>query len=341
MMRFAPEPPAVADPPAAGLLLANLGSPAAPRATAVRSFLRQFLADPRVVELPRLRWCLLRNLVILPFRPYRAARSYRRIWTDKGSPLVVTARHQAADLEWELAQKTDRPLPVFSGMRYGKPSIKAALDVLRRRGCRRILVIPLFPQYSATTTASVFDEVMRELSTWRRMPELRTVSDYHNHPAYISALASSLQDLWQSGGTPRRLLLSFHGLPVRYAEAGDPYPEQCRRTATSLAGHLELDPTSIVTAFQSRFGREPWVGPNTDDLLRKWGREYLDRLDVMCPGFAADCLETLGEINITGRKTFEKAGGGSFRYVPALNRRSEHITALAEIALEHLGGWIE
>ena len=339
-MRFAPEPPAVADPPAAGVLLANLGSPAAPRAAAVRSFLRQFLADPRVVELPRLRWWLLRNLVLLPFRPFRAARSYRRIWTDKGSPLVVTGRHQAADLEWELARRTNRPLPVFSGMRYGKPSIKAALDVLRRRGCRRILVLPLFPQYSATTTASVFDEVMRELSTWRRLPEVRTISDYHDHPAYLGALVSSLRDLWQSGGTPRRLLLSFHGLPVRYAEAGDPYPEQCRRTAAALTELLDIDRRNIVTAFQSRFGREPWVGPNTSDLLRKWGREYLDRLDVMCPGFAADCLETLEEIDITGRMTFEKAGGGSFRYVPALNRRSEHISALAEIATEHLGGWI-
>ena len=340
MMRFAPEPPAVADPPVAGILLVNLGSPAAPKAAAVRSFLRHFLADPRVVELPRFRWWLLRNLVILPFRPFRAARAYRRIWTEEGSPLVITGRQQAADLEWKIAQQIDRPLPVFSGMRYGKPSIKAALDVLRRRGCRRILVLPLFPQYSATTTASVFDEVMRELSTWRRYPELRTITEYHDHPAYLSALVSSLQDLWQSGGKPRRLLLSFHGLPVRYVEAGDPYPEQCRRTAAALADRLDLDPKSIVTAFQSRFGREPWVGPNTNDLLRKWGHENLDRLDVMCPGFAADCLETLEEIDIAGRKIFDKAGGGAFRYVPALNRRSDHISALAEIAIEHLGGWI-
>jgi ferrochelatase len=326
MMRFAPEPPAVADPPVAGLLLANLGSASAPNAKAVRSFLRLFLADPRVVEIPRFRWWLLRNLVILPFRPFRSARAYRRIWTD--------------DLEWEIGRRIDRPLPVFSGMRYGKPSIEAALNVLRRRGCRRILVLPMFPQYSATTTASVFDEVMRELSNWRRVPELRTISDYHDHPAYIGALASSLQDLWKSGGKPRRLLLSFHGLPVRYAEAGDPYPEQCHRTATALTGRLDIDPKRIVTVFQSRFGREPWVGPETDDLLRKLGREKTDKLDVMCPGFAADCLETLEEIDVTGRKIFEKAGGGSFRYVPALNRRSVHIEALAEIAIEHLGGWI-
>lgn len=339
-MRYAPEPPAVADPPVAGLLLANLGSPSAPKAAAVRSFLRQFLADPRVVEIPRFRWWLLRNLVILPFRPFRTARAYRRIWTDEGSPLVVLGRQQAADLEWEIGRRIDRPLPVFSGMRYGKPSIEAALDVLRRRGCRRILVLPLFPQYSATTTASVFDAVTRELSTWRRVPELRTLADYHDHPAYIGALASSLLDLWQSGGKPRRVLLSFHGLPVRYADAGDPYPEQCRRTAAALGGRLDIDSKSIVLAFQSRFGREPWVGPDTAELLRKWGREHLDRLDVMCPGFAADCLETLEEVNVTGRKSFEKAGGGSFRYVPALNRRADHIAALAEIAIEHLGGWI-
>jgi ferrochelatase len=339
-MRYSPEPPAVADPPVAGLLLANLGSPTAPTAKAVRSYLREFLADPRVVEIPRLRWWILRNLVILPLRPLRAARAYRRIWTDEGSPLIVIGRQQAADLEWEIGRRIDRILPVFSGMRYGRPSIKAALDVLRRRGCRRILVLPLYPQYSATTTASVFDEVMRELKNWRRVPELRTIADYHDHPSYVQALAASLQDVWRMGGKPRRLLLSFHGIPVRYADAGDPYPEHCRRTSAALVRHLDIDPKSIVTAFQSRFGREPWVEPETVELLRTWGNEHLDRLDVMCPGFAADCLETLEEIDIVGRKIFEKAGGGSFRYVPALNRRPDHIAALAEIAIEHLGGWV-
>jgi len=283
---------------------------------------------------------LIRNLFILPFRPIRGARAYRRIWTDEGSPLIVTCRQQAADLEWEIGRRIDRPLPVFSGMRHGKPSIDAALNVLRRRGCRRILVLPLFPQYSATTTASVFDEVTRELSTWRRVPELRTIADYHDHPAYIGALASSLDDLWKVKKKPRRLLLSFHGLPTRYVDAGDPYPEQCRRTSAALAGRLDFDSKSIVTSYQSRFGREPWLEPETAGLLKKWGKEHVDRLDVMCPGFAADCLETLEEIDVVGRKTFEKAGGGSFRYVSALNRRSDHIAALAEIAIEHLGGWI-
>jgi ferrochelatase len=339
-MRYSPEPPAVADPPVAGLLLVNHGSPFAPKARAVRSFLGQSLADPRVVENPRIGWWLRRNLLILPFKPLRTARAYRRIWTDEGSPIVVTGRHQAADLEWEIGRRIDRPLPVFSGMLYGRPSIDAALDVLRRRGCRRLLVLPLFPQYSATTTASVFDKVMRELTTWRRVPELRTVADYHDHPAYIGALASSLQDVWRSGAKPRKLLLSFRGLPTRYAEAGDPYPEQCKRTSSVLAAHVEIDPNTIFTAFQPGVGGKAWVGPDTENHLLNWGRKKVDRVDVMCPGFAADCYETLEEIDVVGRKIFEKAGGGSFRYVPALNRRPDHISALAEIAIEHLGGWV-
>jgi ferrochelatase len=339
-MRYSAEPPAVADPPVAGLLLVNHGSPSAPKAQAIRSFLRQFLSDRRVVESPRIGWRLLRNLVIVPFKSLRAARAYRRLWTDEGSPIIVTGRYQAADVEWEIGRRIDRPLPVFSGMRYGRPSIEAALDVLRRRGCRRLLVLPLFPQYSATTTASVFDEVMRELATWRRVPELRTIADYHDHPAYIGALASSLQDVWRSGGKPRKLLLSFRGLPARYAEAGDPYPEQCKRTSSALAAHIDIDPKTIFTAFQPGLGGTNWIGPETAEHLRNWGRQKTERVDVMCPGFAADCHETLEEIDVVGRKIFEKAGGGSFRYVPALNRRSDHIAALAEIAIEHLGGWV-
>ncbi|HSO24843.1 MAG TPA: ferrochelatase [Chondromyces sp.] len=339
-MPYLAEPPEISNPPPAGVLLVNLGSPSASSATAVRAYLREFLADPRVVELPRFRWWLIRNLFVLPLRPFRSARLYRRVWSPEGSPLVVASRHQAADLEWELVRRLDRPLPVFAGMRYGKPSIEAALGVLRRRGCRRILVLPLFPQYSAATTGSALDEVFRELSRMRRIPDLRTVNDYHDHPAYIDALASSVHQAWADGGAPRRLLISFHGIPERYVEAGDPYVEQCRTTAERLAERLDLDPEHIVTAFQSRFGREPWVGPETAALLRQWGRDRLDSLDVVCPGFAADCLETLEEIAIAGARTFTKPGGGRFRYIAALNRRPEHIAALAEIVIEQLGGWV-
>jgi ferrochelatase len=339
-MRYSSEPPAVADPPAAGILLANRGSPTAPTAKAVRTFFREVLADPRLFEKSRLRWWFKRNLFVLPLRPLSDARAYRKIWTDEGPPLVISSRGQAADLECEIGRRIDRPLPVFAGMRYGRPSIKAALDVLRRRGCRRILVLPLFPQYSTITTASVFDLVMRELASWRRVPELRTIAEYHDHPAYIGALASILHGLWQSGGKPRRLLLSYPGIPTSSAEAGDPYPEQCRRSSSVLAHHLGIDPKTVVTAFQSRLGCEPLIEPETTSLLRTWGKEHIDPVDVMGPGFAADCFETLQEIDVTARRAFKKAGGGSFRYVPALNRRPEHIAALAEIAVEHLVGWV-
>ena len=338
-MRFSSEPAAPEHPPA-GVLLANVGSPAAPTPAAVRAYLAQFLADPRVVELPRLRWWLLRNLVVLPLRPRRSARLYARIWTPEGSPLVVIARRQAAALSHELTLRFGEDLPVVSGMGYGEPSIAQALDDLRRQGCRRILVLPLFPQYSATTTASVFDAVTRELRSWRRVPELRTVSDYHDHPAYIRAVADSIEETWSREGRPERLLLSFHGLPTRYIEAGDPYHDQCRTTAALLTDALDIEPERIVTGFQSRFGRESWIEPATTTLLEEWGRQSLDGLDVVCPGFAADCLETLEEIGITGREIFSDAGGKRFRYIPAPNDRPGHIAALADVAVQNLGGWI-
>jgi ferrochelatase len=283
---------------------------------------------------------LIRNLFVLPFRPYKTARGYRRIWTDDGSPLVAMGRHQAADLEWQLGQRIDRPVPVFTGMRYGKPSISAALGVLRRRGCRKILVLPLYPQYSATTTASAFDEVFREITTWRRVPELRTVAGYHDHPAYIGALVSSIYDVWKDGGNPHQLLVSFHGLPTRYIEAGDPYEDRCRATAALIKARLEFDSGRIDTVFQSRFGREKWTEPYLTNVLRELGKAKLPSLDIVCPGFAADCLETLDEIGVAASKIFTKAGGGTLRYIPALGRRPDHIAALAEISIEHLGGWI-
>ncbi len=336
---------AVSNPPArthpAGILIANVGSPAAPTAGAVRAFLRRFLGDPRVVELPRLRWWLLRNLFVLPFRPRRSAELYRRIWSPEGSPLLVTTGRQAAALEEELARRHGERLPVALGMAYGTPFIAEGLRELRERGCVRVLILPLFPQYSGTTTASVFDAVSRELVTWRRVPELRFVAGYHDHRAYIDALAASVEQTWREGGTPSRLLLSFHGLPVRYVDAGDPYPAQCRRTAGLLTNALDIEHDRVVTGFQSRFGREPWLEPATDALLRTWGSEGLEGLDVLCPGFAADCLETLEEIALSGRDTFELAGGRKFRYLPALNDRPDHIAALADVADRHLAGWVE
>jgi ferrochelatase len=290
--------------------------------------------------MPRLTWWFLRTFLILPFRPRRSAALYRKIWTSEGSPLLAISRRQASGLERELTDHFGRRLPVAAGMGYGEPSIYTALNKLRRVGCRKILVLPLFPQYSATTTGSVFDAVADELSRWRRVPELRTVSDYHDHPAYIRALATSLDEIWRDRGRPQRLLLSFHSLPVRYIEAGDPYRDQCHATASMLAEVLDFDARSIVTGFQSRFGREPWIGPATDALLEESGRDGFNGLDVVCPGFAADCLETLEEIAITGRDIFERSGGKKFRYIPALNDRTDHISALARIAINHLGTWV-
>ncbi len=339
VMPLTPVPAALSEPPSVGILLVNLGSPEAPTIRATRAYLRQFLADPRVVELPRFRWWLIRNFFILPLRPMRSARAYKRIWTNEGSPLINTGRHQAADLEWQLSKRIGKPAPVFAGMRYGKPSIEAALGVLERRGCEKILVLPLYPQYSGSTTGSSLEQVFRRLGGQRCIPELRTVSDYHDHPAYISSIVSSIHDRWEEDGKPERLLISFHGLPERYVAAGDPYEDQCRATAALITEQVDLADENIVIGFQSRFGREPWIGLETSSLLRDWGREGLESLDVVCPGFAADCLETLEEIDIAGRKVFCKAGGGRFRYIQALNRRPDHISALAEVAIEHLRGW--
>jgi ferrochelatase len=293
-----------------------------------------------VVELPAARWWLIRNLFILPFRPYRTARAYRKIWSKEGAPLVSTSRFLAADLEWELGKRSGSKIPVFAAMRYGKPSIAAGLDVLRRRGCQRLLVLPLYPQYSATTTATAFDEVFRAVASWRKVPELRTIADYHDHPAYVGALASSLYAVWKEDGLPARLVISFHGLPQSYVDAGDPYYEQCQVTSALLADRLEFDSKFIHTAYQSRFGRQPWIEPSLKDTLRDIGREKTEGVHVICPGFPVDCLETLEEVAIAGAKLFTKAGGDGFRYIPALNRNPEHVSALAEIAIEHLSGWV-
>jgi ferrochelatase len=339
-MLYADEPPAVSEPPPVGVLMANLGSPDAPTARASRSFLRQFLADPRVVELPRLRWWLLRQLIILPLRPLASARAYRRIWTDDGAPLVIMSRFQAADLEWELSTRTGHKIPVFAAMRYGRPSVAAGLDVLRRRGCRRLLILPLYPQYSAATTATVLDAVFDELSRWRRIPEMRTISEYYDHPAYIGALVSSLYRVWKESGKPDRLLASYHGLPQSSIDAGDPYEDQCRGTTSLLAARLEFEKDRILTVFQSRFGRQKWTEPALEDTLRELASQGVDSVHVICPGFAADCLETLDEVDGGARKVFGKAGGSDFHYIPALNRDPEHISALAEIVVEHLSGWV-
>lgn len=324
-----------------GILLANLGTPDAPTPAALRQYLGEFLWDPRVVEYPRALWWLLLHGVILNVRPRRSARLYAKVWTEEGSPLLAIGRRQASALAAEMARRLPSrpPLHVALGMRYGTPSIRTALEDLRERGCRRLLVLPLYPQYFAGTTGSTFDAVFDVLKTWRWLPEFRTLGHYHDDPAYISALAQSVRDTWERDGEPQRLLLSFHGIPVRYARAGDPYAEQCKRTAALLTAALGLGSDRCSTSFQSRFGREAWLEPFTDSTLKQWGASGVESVDVVCPGFAADCLETLEEIRILNRGFFLAAGGKRFRYIPALNDRADHIQALAGIAARHLQGW--
>ncbi len=330
----APESPARAGG-RAGVLLANLGTPAAPTAAALRPYLRQFLGDRRVVEASPALWWVILNLVILPLRPRRSARLYRAIWTEDGSPLLTMSRRQAEG----IARRLGPEVPVALGMRYGSPSIAEALAELDRAACGRILVLPLYPQYSATTTASTFDALFAELGRWRRVPEVQTVSSYAGDPGYLAALAASVQEDFDRNGLPERLLLSFHGIPRRYALAGDPYPRECSRTAVELAARLELPPGRWKMAFQSRFGREPWLKPYADRLLERWGGAGLDGVAVLCPGFAADCLETLEEMAVTNRELFHAAGGGAYRYVPALNDRPDHLDAIATLLDRRLSTW--
>ncbi len=328
-------------PPTFGVLLTNLGSPTAPTTRAVRAYLREFLADRRVVDLPRLRWWLIRNLFIIPFRAPRSARLYRAIWTTDGSPLVATTRSIGGALATRLKDGSGAGAPVSVAMRYGSPSISDGLTDLAEGGCTRILVLPLYPQYSDTTTASTSDAIEDALQGWNLAPEIRTVVSYHDHPAYLTALHSVIRGFWEEHGPADRLLMSFHGLPKRYAEAGDPYPKQCAATARRLATRLDLAPGRWHMAYQSKFGREPWLQPALDDRLATWARRGVDGVDVVCPGFAADCLETLEEVAMTSRERFEAAGGRRFRYIPALNHGWEHITALAEIVADHTRDWLE
>jgi len=318
-----------------GILLTNLGTPDAPTPDALRRYLREFLWDPRVVEEPRWKWWLILNGIILNTRPARSAAAYKSVWTEKGSPLMSHSLDQQAGLQGALGDRVHVEL----AMRYGNPSIASGLQALREKGCSHILVLPLYPQYSATTTGSTFDAVADELKAWRRVPELRMVSSYHDHPAYIAALAASVRRYWGEHGRPQRLLMSFHGIPQRYFDNGDPYPCLCRKTGRLLAEALELKEGEWLVSYQSRFGREPWVTPYTDETLKAWGAEGAGRVDVICPGFSADCLETIEEIGEENRGYFIEAGGGEYHYIPALNADKLHLKALAEIATAHLHGW--
>lgn len=323
-----------------GVLLTNVGTPAAPTASALRPYLAQFLGDERVIEYPPWLWRPLLHGVILNTRPRRSARLYQRVWTEEGSPLLVILRRQAERLQEALAA-LPVPVRVAVGLRYGDPSIAAGLRELDAAGARRVLAFPLYPQYSATTTATSLDAVFDELKTWRWMPELRTINHYHDRPDYIAALAASVRQHWAASGRPQRLLISFHGIPRDYFTDGDPYYCECQKTARLLVAALALEPEEYAVTFQSRFGPSEWLQPYTDRTLEAWGRQGLAHVDALCPGFSADCLETVDEVGTEGGHAFREAGGGELHYIPALNDRPDHIAVLAGIIREHLGGWLE
>jgi protoporphyrin/coproporphyrin ferrochelatase len=322
-----------------GVLLVNLGTPDAPTTAAVRSFLREFLSDSRVVEAPRWLWWLALNGVILQIRPPRSAHAYRQIWTDEGSPLLVHSRALANKLRHQL-QAVSGSFQLALGMSYGSPSIPSALAQLREAGMRRLLVLPLYPQYSATTTASVFDRVTRELQQWRWVPELRFVSHYFREPLYLQAIAANIREHWRTHGQ-KYLLFSFHSIPERYFRAGDPYFCQCQETARRIAELLALAPESWSVSFQSQVARQEWLKPYTDRWLVEHARAGGKEITVACPGFAIDNLETLEEIALRNRKAFLEAGGERYDYVPALNEQEAHVRLLAEIVLKHTDGWDE
>ena len=300
----------------------------------MRRFLGEFLWDRRVVEYPRPLWWLILNLVILRIRPRRSATAYAEIWSERGSPLLAYSRDLAAALDETLQE-----VEVELAMTYGQPSIDSGVDRLLERGVRRILLLPLYPQYSGTTTAAVVDALSRKFARMRWVPELRTIGSYHDDDGYIAALATSLRSHFARHGRGEHLLMSFHGVPQRTLTSGDPYHCQCRKTARLLADALELDADSWSLSFQSRVGREAWLAPYTEDRVRELGAAGLTTLDVVCPGFATDCLETLEEIEMQNAGFFKHAGGGNLRYVPALNASADHVAALAALVQRHTHGW--
>ncbi|GAB3629205.1 Ferrochelatase [Pandoraea terrae] len=325
------------------VLLINLGTPDEPRPAAVRRYLREFLSDPRVVEIPAALWQPLLRLVILPLRGRQSAQKYAKVWMREGSPLKVHTEHQTAALR-QLLLANDYDVIVDYAMRYGNPSISDKMRQLRQAGVERILVLPLYPQYSSSTTAAAADEVFRVLRHLRNQPDVRTVRQYHDHPSYIDALRQQVEAYWQQHGRPdfaagERLLLSFHGVPRRTLDLGDPYHDQCLKTGKLLAEALQLSETACRLTFQSRFGKAEWLQPYTAPTLEELGRAGTSRVDVFCPGFTSDCLETLEEINMEGRHAYAAAGGRAFHFIPCLNASPAWITALGEIAARHLQGW--
>jgi ferrochelatase len=322
-----------------GVLLTNLGTPEAPEKSALRPYLKEFLSDPRVVEVPRLLWWLILNGIILNVRPARSAAAYRTVWTEEGSPLLLYTRKQATGVRERLEKRFGDAAVVDFAMRYGKPSIASALQRMFDRGVRRLLVMPLYPQYSGPTTGSTFDAVAEDFLHRRWLPDFQFIASYHDHPRYIGALVDSIREHWGRHGRPERLLFSYHGEPRRYLDEGDPYHCQCHKTTRLVAEALALQEGEYLTSFQSRFGREEWLKPYTDETLRGLAASGVKSVQVVCPGFSADCLETIEEIGEENRDYFLEAGGEEYGYVSCLNDTPVHLDFLTDLIADRIASW--
>lgn len=322
-----------------GLLITNLGTPQAPTAKALRPYLKQFLSDPRVVEVPRLLWWLILNGVILRIRPRRSAKAYATVWSEQGSPLMVHTQAQCEGLREALTAQWGEQLVVDFAMRYGQPAIDDAIERMLAQGVRKLLVLPLYPQYCASTTGSTFDAIAADFTRRRWLPELRFINHYADFPPYIAAVGDKIRQHWSAHGKADKLIFSYHGIPKRYLLAGDPYHCQCHKTTRLIAEYLNLQDGEYLTTFQSRFGREEWLKPYTDHTLKALPAQGVKSVQMVCPGFSADCLETIEEIGEENREYFMQAGGERYEYITALNSDPAHIQCLSELVSQHLQGW--
>jgi ferrochelatase len=322
-----------------GVLITNLGTPDAPKKAELKRYLKEFLSDPRVVEVPRLIWWMILNLVILNIRPKRSAKAYSTVWTERGSPLMFHTQDQANALRDNLQQQYGDSIVVDFAMRYGSPSVDSVVDKMLQQGVRKLVVLPLYPQYCASTTGSTFDAIAQSFSKRRWIPELRFVTHYHDNVDYINAVAGKIQAHWDKHGRADKLVFSYHGIPKRYLLNGDPYHCECHKTSRLIAEALGLNKNEYFTSFQSRFGREEWLKPYTDHSLKAFPEQGIKSVQIVCPGFAADCLETIEEIGEENRDYFLEAGGERYEYIAALNADETHIQALSKLLESHLQGW--
>ena len=321
-----------------GVLITNLGTPDAPNKKELKVYLNQFLSDPRVIELPKILWQIILKLVILQIRPSKSAEAYKQIWTDKGSPLLDIANRQLSKIQSSFSSKNENI--VFEvGMRYGNPSISDALSKLQTKQIRRLLVLPMYPQYCAATTGSTFDEVTNVLQKWRWIPEMRFINQYFEEKNYIEALSNSIKSFWKKNKKPQKIIFSYHGIPKRYLTNGDPYHCFCLKTTRLVKEHLGLLDDEIMTTFQSRFGKEEWLKPYTSETLKELPKQGIKNIHIISPGFSSDCLETLEELEEENKEYFMESGGENYHYIPCLNDHDDHINVFVNLIKKHIQGW--